>query len=250
MQKSARRSVRLFPEDTILDVEITPNRGDLLSHYGLAREIAALTGNRSGHCEIARTASRDRRNDGVRSSAPHECPFYSARRIENVTVGPSPDWLRAKLEAVGLRSINNIVDITNFVMLEIGQPLHAFDADKLTGRDQRPAGAARTKSFSRSTDERTQLGRGESCHRRRRARASAIGGVMGGEDTGVTETTRNVLLESAYFLPGSVRRTARTLNLPSDSSYRFERGVDPAMILRASATRHAVDPRDRRRETG
>src|SRR5205085_4634999 len=124
----------LFPDDTILDVEITPNRGDLLSHFGLAREIAALVG--SSRCD-----DRGRRSapslplkaSGIKISAPNECPFYSARQIENIRVGPSPDWLRARLESVGLRSINNIVDITNFVMLEVGQPLHAFDADKLTG---------------------------------------------------------------------------------------------------------------------
>src|SRR6266403_4267811 len=124
----------LFPADTILDVEITPNRGDLLSHFGLAREIAALTGNklrRAAKFDGApggRTLAR-----GVRISAPRECPFYSAWKIDNVTVGPSPDWLRARIESAGIRSINNIVDISNFVMLELGQPTHAFDADKLKG---------------------------------------------------------------------------------------------------------------------
>jgi phenylalanyl-tRNA synthetase beta chain len=123
----------LFPQDTILDVEITPNRGDLLSHFGLAREIAALVGTHlRGVREVGRSGETSLSQE-VRISAPRDCPFYSARRIENVTVGPSPDWLRAKLESVGQRSINNIVDITNFVMLEIGQPLHAFDADRLTG---------------------------------------------------------------------------------------------------------------------
>jgi phenylalanyl-tRNA synthetase beta chain len=222
-----------FPDDTILEVEITPNRGDLLSHFGLAREIAALVG--SSRCDDRgrRSApSLPLKRDGVRISAPNECPFYSARRIENVTVGPSPDWLRAKLDAVGLRSINNIVDITNFVMLEIGQPLHAFDADKLTGginvrlaHENEQFLALDGKNYSLGPDTLVIADD---------VRAVGIAGVMGGEDTGVTETTKNVLLESAYFRPGSVRRTARKLNLPSDSSYRFERGVDPAMILPAS----------------
>ena len=128
-----RRSVRSFPPDTILDVEITPNRGDLLSHLGLAREIAALTGEARCESPQSRRAEDRQRSRSVEIIALRECPFYSARRIENVTVGPSPDWLRAKLEAAGLRPINNIVDITNFVMLELGQPLHAFDADKLQG---------------------------------------------------------------------------------------------------------------------
>ena len=223
----------LFPADTILDVEITPNRGDLLSHFGLAREIAALVGS-------ARCDDRGRRSapslplklGGVRISAPRDCPFYSARRIENVTVGPSPDWLRAKLETVGQRSINNIVDITNFVMLEIGQPLHAFDADKLTGGINVRL-AQENETFLALDGNTYSLG-GDDLVIADDARAVGIAGVMGGEDTGVTEKTKNVLLESAYFRPGSVRRTARRLNLPSDSSYRFERGIDPAMILPAA----------------
>jgi len=121
----------LFPNDTILDVEITPNRSDLLSHFGLAREIAALTQKPLRKLEIASPPTVE--NEAVRISAPNECPFYSARRIQNVTVGASPAWLRARIEAVGMRSINNIVDITNLVLLELGQPLHAFDADKLHG---------------------------------------------------------------------------------------------------------------------
>ena len=222
----------LFPEDTILDVEITPNRGDLLSHFGLAREISALVGTPlRGVREVGRFGETSL-PEGVRISAPRDCPFYSARRIENVAVGPSPGWLRAKLEMVGLRSINNIVDITNFVMLEIGQPLHAFDADKLAGginvrlaKENEKFLALDGKTYSLGPDNLVIADE---------ARAVGIAGVMGGEDTGVTETTKNVLLESAYFRPGSVRRTARKLNLPSDSSYRFERGVDPAMILPAS----------------
>jgi phenylalanyl-tRNA synthetase beta chain len=226
----------LFPEDAIMDVEITPNRGDLLSHFGLAREIAALGG--SSRCDDRGRRSapslplESKGGGSVRISAPRDCPFYSARRIENVTVGPSPNWLRAKLESIGQRSINNIVDITNFVMLEMGQPLHAFDADKLTGGiNVRSAQEGETflaldgKTYSLGADDLVIADD---------ARTVGIAGVMGGEDTGVTEGTRNILLESAYFRPGSVRRTARRLSLPSDSSYRFERGVDPAMILPAS----------------
>ncbi|HEX7518517.1 MAG TPA: phenylalanine--tRNA ligase subunit beta [Chthoniobacterales bacterium] len=223
----------LFPDDTILDVEITPNRGDLLSHFGLAREISALVGQplRLPNQATAGGAPALQKK-GVKISAPRDCPFYSARRIENVTVGPSPDWLRAKLETVGLRSINNIVDITNFVMLEIGQPLHAFDADKLTGGITVRL-ANENEKFLALDGKTYSLGR-DNLAIADDARAVGIAGVMGGEDTGVTETTKNVLLESAYFRSGSIRRTARKLNLPSDSSYRFERGVDPAMILPAS----------------
>jgi phenylalanyl-tRNA synthetase beta chain len=216
----------LFPNDTILDVEITPNRSDLLSHYGLAREISALTKKPLRPLEIAEPATAT--GDAVRITASNECPFYSARRIEQITVGASPQWLSAKLEAVGLRSINNIVDITNFVMLEIGQPLHAFDADRLeSGINVR---LAQPNEKFLALDGRTYQLDEKKMLIADAVRGVAIGGVMGGEDTGVTATTRNVLLESAYFLPASVRRTARELNLPSDASYRFERGVDPAMV--------------------
>jgi phenylalanyl-tRNA synthetase beta chain len=220
----------LFPADTILDVEITPNRGDLLSHFGLAREIAALTGKKLK--SVAREAKIDVKTSGVTISARHECPFFSGREIDNVKVAPSPQWLRAKIESVGIRSINNIVDISNFVMLELGQPTHAFDADKLKGginvrlaREGEKFLALDGKIYSLKPDNLVVADK---------ERAVGIAGVMGGEETGVTDSTKNILLEAAYFLPASVRRTARKLNLPSDASYRFERGVDPEMILRAS----------------
>src|SRR5437867_13144624 len=227
----------LFPPDTILDVEITPNRGDLLSHFGLAREIAALT-NKKLLGQALRLPSKSAgdapalQKKGITISALRECPFYSARRIENVKVGPSPDWLRAKIESVGIRSINNVVDVSNFVMLELGQPTHAFDADKLDGdinvrlaRDDEKFLALDGKTYALTPDNLVVADQ---------ERAVGIGGVMGGEETGVTESTTNVLLEAAYFLPASIRHTAHELNLPTDASYRFERGVDPEMVLRAS----------------
>jgi phenylalanyl-tRNA synthetase beta chain len=220
----------LFPADTILDVEITPNRGDLLSHFGLAREIAALTGKKLK--SVAREPKIDVKTSGVTISARRECPFFSGRKIDKVKVGPSPQWLRAKIESIGIRSINNIVDISNFVMLELGQPTHAFDADKLKGginvrlaHDGEKFLALDGKTYSLKPDNLVVADQ---------ERIVGIAGVMGGEETGVTDSTRNILLEAAYFLPASVRRTARNLNLPSDASYRFERVVDPEMVLRAS----------------
>jgi len=220
----------LFPADTILDVEITPNRGDLLSHFGLAREIAALTGKKLK--STPRESKIAIKKTGLTITATRECPFFSARKIDNVKVGPSPQWLRTKIESVGIRSINNIVDISNFVMLELGQPTHAFDADKLKGdinvrlaRDGEKFLALDGKNYSLKPDNLVVADQ---------EHAVGIGGVMGGEETGVTDFTKNILLEAAYFLPASIRRTARNLNLPSDASYRFERGVDPEMILRAS----------------
>jgi phenylalanyl-tRNA synthetase beta chain len=224
----------LFPADTILDVEITPNRGDLLSHFGLAREIGALTNK-----EIVGQAHRlpaggapALQKSGITISATRECPFFSLRKIDNVEVGPSPQWLRAKLESVGIRSINNIVDISNFVMLELGQPTHAFDADKLEGSIN--VRLARDGEKFLALDGKTYALKSDNCVVADQERAIGIGGVMGGEETGVTDSTKNILLEAAYFLPASIRRTGRDLNLQSDASYRFERGVDPDMILRAS----------------
>src|SRR5256885_174805 len=221
----------VFPSETILDVEITPNRGDLLSHFGLAREIAALTGNKIK--STPREAKIDIRKTGVTISAIRECPFFSARKINDVKVGPSPQWLRAKIESVGIRSINNIVDISNFVMLELGQPTHAFDADKLEGGIN--VRLARDGEKFLALDGKTYSLAPENLVIADEKRAVGIGGVMGGEETGVSESTRNILLEAAYFSPASIRRTARELDLPSDASYRFERGVDPEMVLRASA---------------
>jgi phenylalanyl-tRNA synthetase beta chain len=220
----------LFPSDTILDVEITPNRGDLLSHFGLAREIAALTGKKLK--STPREAKIDIKKSGVTISATRECPFFSARKIDNVKVGPSPQWLRGKIESVGIRTINNIVDISNFVMLELGQPTHAFDADKLKGAINVRLASDGERFLA--LDGKTYSLTRDNCVVADQECAVGIGGVMGGEETGVTDSTKNILLEAAYFLPASIRRTARNLNLPSDASYRFERGVDPEMVLRAS----------------
>jgi phenylalanyl-tRNA synthetase beta chain len=235
----------LFPADTILDIEITPNRGDLLSHFGLAREIAALSGSpfRAERSEVEESRRKPQgkamgsldyaRDDRlVTIAATRECPFFSLRKIDNVKVGPSPQWLRAKIESVGVRSINNIVDISNFVMLELGQPTHAFDADKLSGGINVRLACDGEKFLA--LDGKTYSLKPDNCVIADQERAVGIGGVMGGEETGVTDSTKNILLEAAYFLPASIRRTARDLNLQSDASYRFERGVDPDMILRAS----------------
>src|SRR5215475_8436319 len=220
----------LFPADTILDVEITPNRGDLLSHFGLAREISALTGAAAPSPRWAEPARE--LGSSIQIFATRECPFFSLRKIDNVKVGPSPHWLRAKIESVGIRSINNIVDISNFVMLELGQPTHAFDADELKGDIN--VRLARDEEKFLALDGKTYSLKPDMCVVADQRRAVGIGGVMGGEDTAVKDSTRNVLLEAAYFLPTSIRKTARELNLPSDASYRFERGVDPEMVLRAS----------------
>lgn len=231
-----RPLAELYPADTVLDLEITPNRPDLLSHAGMAREIAALTATSwSGSIPLAPDVPPT--SAGVEISVPALCPFYSAWRVSGARVADSPEWMRRKLEAIGLRSINNIVDITNFVMMETGQPLHAFDAAKVEGAI-RVRFATEGESFlaldgrERSLDARDLVIADSQ-------RVLALAGVMGGQESGVSSSTTEVILEAAIFDPASVRRTARRLALGSDSSYRFERGVDPARVL--PAARRAVE---------
>lgn len=222
--------------DTLFDVEITPNRPDLLSHLGLARELAALSG-RKLKGAAAHHSDGDHTDpappEAIEIQSPEACAFYSGHFIRSLKVEASPDWLREKLEAVGLRPINNVVDITNYVLHETGQPLHAFDLAKLQGGIQvRPAADGETltaldgETYELNSSDLV-IADGE--------RAQAIAGVMGGEDSGVTELTTDILLEAAHFAASGIRQTARRLNLSTDSSYRFERGVDPLQTLGASA---------------
>ena len=225
----------LFPAETILDVEVTPNRPDLLCHLGMAREIATLLGKPLNIPEAIRATAGAKAEPAadITLEAPDACPFYSARRIRGVKVGPSPAWLRGKLESIGIRSINNIVDVTNYVMLELGQPLHAFDLAKLNG-GIRVRRAAEGEAFL-ALDGKTYPLAPRHLLIADQARAVAIAGVMGGEESGVTEATTDLLLESAYFTPAGIRRTSRELGLSSDASYRYERGIDLAGVLPASA---------------
>jgi phenylalanyl-tRNA synthetase beta chain len=220
----------LFPSDTVLDLEITPNRADLLSHVGMAREIAALTG--TTHTAPESSIPVEGFGTTAVDVEPAGCELYTALEISNVKVGPSPAWLSRKLETVGLRPINNIVDITNYVMLELGQPLHAFDADKLDG-DIRVRAGVEGEEFL-ALDGKTYKLAPQHIVIADARRALALGGVMGGEDSGVTEATRNIILESAHFDGPTIRRTSRALGLASDSSYRFERGVDIDGVMVAS----------------
>lgn len=226
---------QLNPSDVLFDLEITPNRSDLLSHLGLARELAALTGlplkSERDHAKTT-TKAKKAADDQVAIQAGEACPMYTARLIKGVKVGPSPEWLRRRLESIGLRPINSIVDITNFVLMEMGQPLHAFDLDKLNGGIVVRMAAEGEKFLA--LDGQTYALQTDDLVIADSQRPVAIAGVMGGEETGVTETTVNVLLESAYFAPSGIRRTSRRLALSSDSSYRFERGVDPRQVLGAS----------------
>jgi phenylalanyl-tRNA synthetase beta chain len=225
----------LFPPDTIFDLEITPDRPDLLSYVGLARELSIIfqiPGLNVPDLSTAGAAKPVSDPRQVRIDALEACPFAVFHEIRAVTVGPSPDWMRRRLEAAGLRSINNIVDVTNYVMLETGKPIHAYDLSRLSlpvivrfARAGEKLLALDGKTYELTP---SHLVIADS------AKAIGLGGVMGGEDTGVSSGTTTVLVESAYFDPGLIRRTSRGLGLLSDASFRFERGVDPKSVLFAA----------------
>ena len=224
----------LYPADTRLTIEVTPNRPDWLSHLGLAREVAAVTSRKLNSDAVPATTSKSRpaTDAEIKLDGDSACPFYTARVIRGVKVGPSPEWLQARIESIGLRPINNIVDITNFVLMEMGQPLHAFDVSKLDGGIH--VRLAKTGEKLVALDGESYKLDSTDTVIADASQALAIAGVMGGEESGVTETTTDVLLESAYFHPPRIRRTSHRLMLSSDSSYRFERGVDPNQVRSAS----------------
>ncbi len=216
--------------DVVYDLEITPNGPDLNSVIGIAREISALTGNPLKLPEIAVTEpSGGPALVEVRLDDAELCPRYTARVIQGVKVGPSPDWLRATLEKVGIRSINNVVDVTNFVMLETGQPLHAFDYHLLAKKSAAPAivvrRAAEGEKFVTLDGQERQL-KPDMLLIADETKGIALAGVMGGQNSEINENTKDVLLESAYFKPQNIRATSKRLELRTESSYRFERGGD------------------------
>ncbi len=222
-------------DQAVLDVEVTSNRPDCLGVIGLAREAAAVLGRtlRLPQIELKESPAEAARLCSVRVDDPDLCPRYTARVIEGVKIGPSPAWLVGRLEAVGVRSVNNVVDVTNYVMFEIGQPLHAFDCAKLAEHRiivRRARGGETIVAIDGSQHELSDRNLIIADARR----PVAVAGVMGGLETEVSATTTTVLLESAEFDPLCVRRTARQLNLHSESSYRFERGVDPVATEWAS----------------
>ena len=222
--------------ETVLDVEVTSNRSDCLSHVGVARELAAGTGRTLRCPDTTLPAEADTpaaELTAVRLDDPARCPAYSARVIRGVRVGPSPDWLARRLETLGLRPVNNVVDVTNYVLVELGQPLHAFDMAKLAEGRIVVRGAEAGEAFTAIDGTKHVLSPSVLVIADAR-RPQAVAGVMGGLDSEVTRATTDVLLESARFDPVAVRRASRGLKLASDSSYRFERGIDPAGVELAS----------------
>ena len=220
--------------DTVLDIGITPNRSDCLSMIGIAREVAALTGKKMKMPDVRILESAQ--DVSLLSSVTIEdadlCPRYTARLIQNVTIGGTPVWMKTRLEAAGLRAINNVVDVTNFVMLEMGQPLHAFDfrfleEGRIVVRKSKPG-----EEFI-SLDEKSRLLPENTLLICDGKKPVAIAGIMGGLNSEVKEDTRTILLESAYFNPASIRRSSRRLGMPTDAAFRFERGIDPEGVVRA-----------------
>lgn len=231
----------VFPyRDTVFDVEVTPNRPDCLSHVGIARELAAYFGLDLTYPDVSHNFSDSAGNGGaeellrsVSIEAEDGCPHYTVHLIAGVKVGPSPEWMQRALQAVGLRPINNVVDITNYVLLELGQPLHAFDVSKIGGRRLVVRQANHNEKITTLDDKERTLSH-QMMVIADEARPLVIAGVMGSVDAEVDEGTTDIALESAYFDPSSIRRTSRRLGLSTDSSYRFERGVDPLGLVFAA----------------
>ena len=219
----------------LLDAELTSNRADCLGHYGIAREAAALYRLALKPVEAypRETSDLATSTTRVQIDCPELCGRYTARVLRGVKIGPSPDWLRQRLEALGQASINNVVDATNCVMLELGHPLHAFDMD-LLGERRIIVRRARAGEKLRTLDGVERALTSEMCVIADAARAVAIAGVMGGAETEIRSTSRNILLEAACFDPTSIRRTSKALGLRTEASMRFERGADPAMSELAS----------------
>lgn len=221
--------------DILFVLKVTPNRADSLSHYGLARELSCLLGKelKSRRPEFPVDGMSTKKEMQLEVKNPELCPRYSGRLITGVQVGPSPDWLKNRLETLGMNSINNIVDVTNYVMMELGQPLHAFDADQIQGKKVIVAKANAQEKFIKLDETEITL-TGEELTIRDSSKALCLAGVVGGKNSGVTDSTKNIFLESAYFNPMSVRKTSRKHGIETDSAYRFSRGVDPDGALRAS----------------
>lgn len=233
-KKGARLNEVLGKGEIIFDIDVTPNRPDCFGAIGIAREIACISNATLKKPEIALKESEAFVENFIKISIlnPEYCPRYTARFIGEVTIKPSPWWLTEKLEAVGIRSINNVVDVTNFVMMETGQPLHAFDYDLLEECEIVVKSAQAGQKFTTLDDKVHTLN--EECLMICDGKKEiALGGIMGGLNSEVSESTTNILLESAYFQPVNIRRTAKKLGISTESSRRFERGTDPEGVVYA-----------------
>ncbi|MCP4566281.1 MAG: phenylalanine--tRNA ligase subunit beta, partial [FCB group bacterium] len=221
-------------DDAILDFEITPNRPDCLSVNGIARELAVLSGKPVEFSKPALKEIDRKASDYIKViiEDPEACPRYAARIIDNVKIGPSPQWIKRRLTDCGVRPINVLVDISNYVMLETGQPLHAFDYDRFGSKEVVVRRAVKGERFITLDNQEHELDESVLMITNGKVGVAAAG-VMGGLDSEVAYTTKTILLESAYFDPSVVRKSAGKLGLSSESSYRFERGIDPNGVITA-----------------
>lgn len=221
--------------DIIIDIGVTPNRGDMLSHFGMAREFAAIINSKIKLPKIELHPTGESVSDYIKISVnePQYCKRFIGRVVRDVNIKESPEWLKKYLTAIGLRPKNNIVDITNFVMMETGQPLHAFDYDKIRGREIIVRCAKAGEKFI-TLDGKERILNENSLMVCDAEKPSSIAGIMGGEESEITESTKNVFIESAYFDPVCIRKNSKALGLITDSSQRFERGVDIDMVDYAS----------------
>ena len=220
--------------DYVLDVEVPSNRGDCLSHVGIARELATIEMSRLSDLKSEIRNSQGKASDftAVEIRDPDLCPRYAARLVRGVKISPSPEWLRKRLEVLGQRPINNVADITNYVLHELGQPLHAFDLAKLTENRIIVRRAEKDETITTLDGVERNLDK-EMLVIADATRPVAVAGVMGGQDSEISNATTDVLIESAYFNAASVRRTAKLLGLHTEASHRFERGTDPDGVLQA-----------------
>ncbi len=229
-------------QDFVFEMEVTSNRPDCLSVMGIAREVAAITGRKlkllhAARCTLhAKSLEREAwsvKPSGINIEDKKDCPLYTAKIIKDIKVGSSPEWLKKRLESIGCRSVNNIVDITNYILFEWGEPLHAFDLDKLSGSGV-IVRRAKTNEKITTIDGESRTLNPDILVIADTEKPIALAGVMGGKDTEVTEATKNILLEAAVFNPQIVRRSRRYLEVQTDSSYRFERGIDAGIVEKAS----------------
>lgn len=221
--------------DVVLEFELTANRADCFSVFGLVREIAAITGNKPHFPEIkVNEDDNTKLNDifSVEIADPDLCSRFSTRMLKNVKIGPSPEWMQQRLEGAGIRSINNVVDVTNFVMIELGHPMHAYDYDKITGKKLIARRAIEGEELH-TLDDTSRKAKGEMLVIADSKKAAGLAGIMGGFETEITDTTTTVVLESADFYGPCIRRTARACGLSSEASGRFERGVDSETTIKA-----------------
>ena len=218
-------------DDVLFELKVTPNRSDCLSHFGLAREIGAVVGRevKFPSKPLDETGGSTRAQMKLELRDSELCPRYCGRGVKGVKIGPSPAWLKSRLESVGVSTINNVVDITNFVMMELGQPLHAFDVREIRGRKIVVDRAEKGETFTTLDGTELKLD-GTELTIRDSERAVALAGIVGGKNSGIQDDTSEVFIEAAYFTPVAVRRTARKFGVETDSSYRFARGTNPEAV--------------------